>query len=66
MKKIYFLLFVGMFIANTSFSQMSFKGNTLKKSAFDLTEKKANFIDDNTNTSKVEVIRRWIRPPNKN
>ncbi len=55
MKKIYLLLFLGMFLTNTSFSQMSFEGNKLKKSAFDLTEKKANFIDDNAIDSKIVI-----------
>jgi len=55
MKKIYFLLFLGLFMANNTFSQMSFKGNTLKKSAFDLTEKKANFTEDNSLTTKVVI-----------
>ncbi len=44
-----------MFFTNNTFSQMSFSGNTLKKSAFDLTEKKANFIDDNSSTTKVVI-----------
>jgi len=42
-------------MTNITFSQMSFSGNKLKKSAFDLTEKKANFTEDNSLTSKVVI-----------
>ncbi|MFZ4740527.1 MAG: DUF3575 domain-containing protein [Bacteroidales bacterium] len=55
MKKTLLLVCLGMFITNITFSQMSFTGNKLKKSAFDLTEKKANFTEDNSLTSKVVI-----------
>ena len=55
MKKFYFLLFLGMFLTNTTFSQMSFNGNSLKKSAFDLTAKKANFIDNSSTDKKIVI-----------
>ncbi len=55
MKKNFFLVLLGMFMINTAFSQMSFKGNTIQKSAFDLTEKKANFLEGNSSDSKVFI-----------
>ncbi|NVN95687.1 MAG: DUF3575 domain-containing protein [Bacteroidetes bacterium] len=55
MKKTLLLVCLGMFMANITFSQMSFSGNKLKKSAFDLTEKKANFNEDNSLTTKVVI-----------
>lgn len=44
-----------MFMANNTFSQMSFSGNKLKKSSFDLTEKKANFTENTSLDSKVVI-----------
>ena len=55
MKKIFFVLFLGVLMTNASFSQMSFSGNSIKKSAFDLTEKKTNLFEDNAITSKIVI-----------
>ncbi|NVN95686.1 MAG: hypothetical protein HXX18_10435 [Bacteroidetes bacterium] len=55
MKKIYFLLFLGMFMINNTFSQMSFKGNSTQKSAFDLTEKKLNMLNNKNLDTKVLI-----------
>jgi hypothetical protein len=55
MKKIYLLLFLGVFIINNTFSQMSFTGNPSQKSAFDLTEKKVNTLNNNFSNSKILI-----------
>ena len=55
MKKILFLICLGIFVANTGFSQMSFTGNALKKSSFDLTEKKAIILNNNFSDSKILI-----------
>jgi hypothetical protein len=55
MKKILLILCLGMFIANSSFSQMHFTENTLKKSAFNLSGEKSDVPGKNTATSKVVI-----------
>jgi hypothetical protein len=45
MKKIFFLLCIGLFMANTVFSQMSINGNAVKKSAFVLNPNKTELLN---------------------
>ncbi|MFZ4740528.1 MAG: hypothetical protein ACOYLE_05140 [Bacteroidales bacterium] len=55
MKKNLLLICLAMFIANTSFSQMSFSENMLKKSTFNFSEKKMSAFDGNATSSKVVI-----------
>ena len=44
-----------MFMINSTFSQMSFNGNASQKSAFDLTGKKMNMLNNNFSDSKILI-----------
>jgi len=56
MKKIFLLLFLSIVILNSSFSQMSFKGSCILKSAFNLNEDKANFSKEKISDNKVLIV----------
>ncbi len=55
MKKITFLLFFGLFILSNTHAQMSFSGNSLEKSAFNLDEKRASFTENLNSDSKILI-----------
>lgn len=55
MKKITILLFVGMLLTVSAYSQMSFKGNSLKKSGFDLSEQKTSILEEKITDSKILI-----------
>ena len=55
MKKITFALLFGLFLSFGAYSQMSFTGNTLKKSAFDLSSQKKSILDENNSDSKIFI-----------
>jgi hypothetical protein len=55
MKKITFALLFGLFLSFGTYSQMSFTGNTLKKSAFDLSSQKKSILDENNSDSKIFI-----------
>jgi hypothetical protein len=55
MKKITFLLFVSLILTMCANAQMSFTGNSLKKSAFDLNTDDKTVFNDKTADSKVFI-----------